>query len=73
MAKGDVSVRSWKFAYCYHLQEENFAELCKDIVSKKHQMLCINDTANTINFDEKVAKVKEAFEKLLPKKSSFEK
>lgn len=73
IAKGDIAVRKDSFAYCYHIQEDNFAELCKDIVSKKHQMLCINDTANTINFDEKVAKVKEAFEKLLPEKSSFEK
>ena len=73
MAKGDVSVRSWKFANCYHIKESNFASLLREIPAKKRKMLCINDTANTINFDEKVIKVKEAFEKLLPEKSSFEK
>ena len=72
MAKGQVSVRSWKFAYCYHVKESNFDALLKDIPSKKRKMLCINDTSKTEDFDTKVVKVKEAFEKLLPEKSSFE-
>ena len=73
MAKGEVVVRKDSFGYCYHIKESNFGQLLRDIPSKKRKMLCINDTSNTINFDEKVEKVKEAFEKLLPNKSSFEK
>lgn len=73
MAKGQVSVRSWKFAYCYHVKESNFNALLKDILSKKRKMLCINDTANTENFEDKKEKVKVAFDKLLPEASSFEK
>lgn len=73
MAKGQVSVRSWKFAHCYHVKESNFAALLEDIPSKKRKMLCINDTSKTENFEDKKEKVKVAFEKLLPEVSSFEK
>ncbi|MBO5909113.1 MAG: Stealth CR1 domain-containing protein [Clostridia bacterium] len=73
MAKGEVTVRKDSFGYCYHIKESNFADLCRDIPSKKYKMLCINDTSNTVDFDAKVIKVKEAFDKLLPEKSSFEK
>ncbi len=72
MAKGQVSVRSDKFAYCYHIKESNFARLCEDIPSGRHKMLCLNDTANTLDFETKKEKVNQAFEKLLPDKSGFE-
>ena len=73
MAKGEVAVRRDDFAYCYHVKESNFERLCKDIPSGRRKMLCINDTSKTIDFDTKVKRVKEAFNKLLPEKSSFEK
>ena len=73
MAKGEVTVRKDNFAYCYHVKETNFKRLLRDIPSKNKKMLCINDTSKTIDFDDKVIKVKEAFELLLPDKSSFEK
>ena len=72
IAKGNVSVRKDSFCYCYHVKEQNFKDLLKDIPSKKHKMLCINDTSKTTDFEDKKEKVKEAFEKLLPEKSSFE-
>ena len=72
MAKGDVTVRRDDFAYCYHVKESNFARLCEDIPSGRRKMLCINDTAKTEDFESKVVKVKEAFDKLLPEKSQYE-
>jgi hypothetical protein len=72
MAKGQVSVRKDSFCYCYHIKETNFEALCKDIPSKRRKMLCINDTSKTENFEDKKERVKQAFEKLLPEKSSFE-
>ncbi|MBE6782109.1 MAG: hypothetical protein E7540_05280 [Ruminococcaceae bacterium] len=72
MAKGEVSVRSWKFAECYHIKETNFENLLKTIPLGKCKMLCINDTSKTINFEDKKIRVKEAFQKLLPEKSKFE-
>ena len=73
LASGNFSVRRDKFAYCYHVKEENYTQLLSDIPSKKHCMLCINDTSETKDFEAKKEGVKAAFEKLLPGKSSFEK
>ncbi len=73
MAKGEVAVRSDKFSYCYHIKETNFSALLRDIPSMRRKMLCINDTARTIDFENKKQQVKEAFDKLLPNRSAFEK
>ncbi len=73
LASGNFEVRRDSFAYCYHVKEENFKALMQDIPSKKHCMLCINDTSETLDFENKKAKVIEAFDKLLPEKSAFEK
>ena len=72
LASGNYVVRRDSFAYCYHLKEYNYPALLKDIPSRRHNMICINDTVDTFNFDEKKQGVIEAFEKLLPEKSSFE-
>lgn len=73
LATGNFEVRRDSFAYCYHVKEENYSDLLKDIPSKKHNMLCINDVNETYDFESKKEGVKAAFEKLLPEKSSFEK
>lgn len=72
MAKGEITVRSDKFGYCYHVKETNFERLCKDIKAGSRRMLCINDTSNTHDFETKKQRVIEAFNILLPEKSSYE-
>ena len=72
MAKGDVSVREDAFAYCFHINEDNFTSLCERIASKKTKMLCINDNSNVCDFENKKLKIKAAFETILPEVSSFE-
>ncbi len=72
LASGEFTVRRDSFAYCYHVKDENYTQLLRDITSQKHCMLCINDTSETNDFEEKKEGVKKAFEKLLPDKSSFE-
>lgn len=53
---------------------ENSADrLCRLISGQKHDMICINDPSEDITFDLLSAKLKAAFETILPKKSSFEK
>ena len=71
--RGNYEVRSDKFGECFHIEEKNFNDLCRAIETQKYQMVCINDTPRTINFEEKKQKVNECFEKILPEKSSFEK
>lgn len=73
LAKGDFEVRRDSFAYCYHVKEYNYQQMLKDIAAQKHRMICINDTAETFDFETKKQGVINAFEKLLPEKSSFEK
>ena len=72
IAKGDVSVRSWRFSECYHVKEDNFEDLLNTISSGKCKMLCINDTSKTTDFEDKKERVKKAFELLLPESSAFE-
>lgn len=72
LAEGKYEVRKDSFAVCYHIKENNFDALLHDIPSKAHNMICINDTAQTADFENKKEDVKAAFEKLLPRKSSFE-
>lgn len=72
LASGSFEVRKNGFAYCYHLKETNYRQLLDDIPSQKHSMICINDTAETTDFEVKKQGVISAFEKLLPYRSSFE-
>ncbi len=72
LASGNFKVRKDSFALCYHLKENNYQKLLDDIPSKNHCMICINDTADTLDFEGKKEGVKQAFEKLLPDKCSFE-
>ncbi len=72
LAEGSFEVREDSFSYCYHVKEHNYNDLLNDIPSRKHHMLCINDTAKTLDFEEKKLGVISAFEKLLPDKSEFE-
>ena len=59
--------------FCYDIvYEHDFSRLLEDISSGKYKMLCINDTAKTVDFEDKKQKVKEAINKILPEKSSFE-
>ena len=73
LASGNFVVRKDSFAYCYHVKESNYAALLADIPSQKRRMICINDTAETLDFETKKEGVKKAFEQLLPDKCSFEK
>lgn len=73
MAEGKFSVRDASFAQCYHIDNEMFNALCKELDEKTHAMICINDTINTENFEEKKQIVIDKFKKNFPEKSSFEK
>lgn len=70
--KGNYEVRSDKFGECFHIEEKNFSELCQAITSQKYQMVCINDTPRTLDFETKKQTINECFQHILPEKSSFE-
>ena len=73
IAEGKVSVRSGRHIRCFHIKEGNFSCVCQSIEQGRYKILCINDTSVTTDFENKKKRVIEAFERLLPETSSFEK
>ncbi len=53
--------------------ESSIAQLCDIIATQRHDMICLNDPAGDVPFDELAARLKSAFEVILPEKSAFEK
>lgn len=72
LAAGEAIPRSTKIGNCYHIKESNFEDACNAIKTGKHKLICINDTDNTLDFENKKQKIIDSFQKLLPEKSSFE-
>ncbi len=54
----------------YNIGNENDYNM---IYERKYKYICLNDTVDTINFEDKKKQIQAAFEKALPEKSSFEK
>lgn len=73
LADGIALPKSTKSGRCFHIKDNLFNELLKSVASGRYKLICINDTINTTNFELQKNQVIEAFEKLLPQKSSFEK
>ena len=72
LVSGNYEVISYKTGNCYHIKESNFNRVCSAVKTGKHKIICINDTDNTINFEDKKQKILDSFQILLPEKSSFE-
>lgn len=53
--------------------ENSIERLCHVIAMQKHDMICLNDPTGDVPFDELAARLKAAFEAILPDRSSFEK
>ena len=51
---------------------ENLDELCATIQGRTHDFICINDPESDVDFETLSARLKAAFETILPEKSSFE-
>lgn len=56
----------------FELSDDN-SRLCQTIKEKRKKIICINDANKTIDFDLIKKEISEAYEKILPEKSSFEK
>ncbi len=52
--------------------ENTVSRLCDIIENQKHDMICINDPETPVDFDRLSETVRNAFQKILPEKSSFE-
>ncbi|MBE6373976.1 MAG: capsular biosynthesis protein [Lentisphaerae bacterium] len=58
---------------CVNLREDTVKPMCGIIVGQSYPEVCINDTPGCTDIFRLFGKVTEAFETLLPEKSSFEK
>lgn len=73
LAEGVAVPRSTSIGKCFHLKDTNFDEMLNAIETGRYTLICINDTENVSDFEVKKEQVINAFSKLLPEKSSFEK
>lgn len=55
------------------IREDTIDELCDIIISQTHDMICVNDPEESVDFETLSKKLKAAFECILPEKSGFEK
>lgn len=53
--------------------EETVSELCDTICRQSHDMVCVNDPSDSVDFERLSAQLKAAFDTILPDKSKFEK
>ena len=73
LASGQFYPSSPRKARCYHLQQEQTDNVCRDIKQKKYTILCINDAGKIDDIAWSAEQIKNAFEEMLPDKCSFEK
>ncbi len=72
LADGKFAPMRLENGHCYHLRDKGVGGLCESIRTNKYQLICINDTDQTTDFEKKKADIIAAFETILPAKSSFE-
>lgn len=72
LASGNFFPRKKKMGLCFHV-EKDITKLLAVIENESQNIICINDTVKTVNFEKKRDAIKRAFEKKFPEKSSFEK
>lgn len=73
LASGNFIPRSMKIGKCFHIKDRTFPSALEAIRTGKYKLICLNDTIYTSDFEKQKAQAIEAFEQLLPEKSSFEK
>ena len=72
MFEGKFVPTSQKRNYYYDLQNNN-DKFCKDLINKKYNVVCINDSNEEIDFDKVKEELTACLDKMFPNKSSFEK
>jgi len=72
LASGQFEPKRIDNAY-FTISENNVYDICTTICSQSHDMLCINDDEIDVDKDSISARIRDAFESILPEKSEFEK
>ncbi len=72
LAGGNFLPITWKRGKCFHIHED-IKPAVEAILRQRYAMICLNDTNGTTDWEAKKEEIIEAFEQILPEKSSFEK
>lgn len=59
--------------YLVDISEQEIGNICRVIQNQEHKMICVNDEIGEGDFEMLAGKLQNAFETILPNKSSFEK
>ena len=73
LVEGNFVPRSSKFGKYLEIHDSNINEVCDTIKNQKYHVVCLNDTDESCDFEKDKKALIEAFDKILPEKSSFEK
>lgn len=72
LADGTFVPQDIRKGRCYHLRDKGVEDLCEAIRSERYNLICINDTDQTTEFEKKKLQIRDAFECVLPQKSEYE-
>ena len=73
LAKGEFYPRKYNIGKWFDIFDNDNSELFNSIKTNKYKMICINDDKDVKNFEKLKQELNQAFETILPEKSSFEK
>jgi len=72
LANGTFVPQDVRKGHCFHIRDKNVNEVCDAIRKKRYELICINDTDQTTDFEKKKEEIRLAFEAVLPEKSKYE-
>lgn len=72
LADGSFEPQNIRDGRCYHLRDKGVDGLCEAIRENRYALICINDTDQTTDFEQKKEEIAQAFCAILGKKSAFE-
>lgn len=61
-----------KRSLCLDINDQTIEKICNTIETHSYEMICINDSGEISDFELMKTMIQNSFEKILPKKSSFE-
>ena len=71
IAKGNFIPQKGSFGKYYTITDNN-KDIYDGIKRQKHKLICLNDVSNNFDFEKAKNEIIEAFETILPEKSTFE-
>lgn len=72
IAKGNFEIRKDEAGKAFMIDDNSIDEIVETIKSQKYKQICMNDNRDIKDFEVKKKAIQDAFESILPEKSSFE-